>query len=145
MKFKRLLIVAFLLVATVVGLRVVAVAQTSSTQVTPPPKSILNLRTSELPKGSVLESEMLTATMAPKEVSIWHTHSSPVFAYTISGAYVVDFKSGQPPITIAAGKAIMEPINTVVRARNPSATEPAQLVLFQIRKPGTPFLNPVAK
>lgn len=142
MKIKQLLIAAFVILASVVGFNVFAVAQTSSTQPTPPPASILNVKTSDLPKDSLLETEMLTATMAPGDVSIWHTHQSPVFAYTISGSYVVDFKSGQPSITVPAGKALMEPINQVVRARNPSSTSPAKLVLFQVRKPGTAFLDP---
>lgn len=145
MRIKQFLMVAIFVVSIFIGFRVVAVAQSSSTQTTPPPSSILNVETSDLPKGSVLESEMLAATMVPKEVSIWHTHRSPVFAYTISGAYVVDFQSGKPSITIPAGKAIMEPINEVVRARNPSSQQPAKLVLFQVREPGTPFLDPINK
>lgn len=145
MKIKQLLLAVFLVVATLVGFRVVVIAQTPSTPVTPPPTSVLNVKTKEIPQVSLLEAEMLTATIAPKEVSIWHTHASPVFAYTISGSYVVDFQSGEPSITIPAGKAVMEPINVVVRARNPSSTQPAQLVLFQLRKPGTAFLDPVSK
>ena len=145
MRIKQYLIVVILAISTFIGFRVVAVAQSSSTQTTPPPASILNVKTSDLPKGTVLESEMLAATLAPKEVSIWHTHRSPVFAYTISGVYVVDFQSGKPSITIPAGKAIMEPINEVVRARNPNSEQPAKLVLFQVRKPGTPFLDPISK
>lgn len=145
MKIKQFLIVMMFVMSTFIGFRVVAVAQSSSTPATPPPLSVLNVKTRDLPKGSVLEGEMLTATIAPKEVSIWHTHKSPVFAYTISGAYVVDFQSGKPSITIPAGKAIMEPINEVVRARNPSSGQPAKLVLFQVREPGTHFLDPVSK
>ncbi len=145
MRIKQLLIVAMFVVATLIGFRVVAVAQSTSTQTTPAPSSILNSKTGDLPKGSVSESEMLVATVAPKEVSIWHTHKYPVFAYTISGSYVVDFQSGKPSITIPAGKAIMEPVNEVVRARNPSSKQPAKLVLFQVREPGTPFLDPVSK
>ncbi len=55
----------------------------------------------------------------------------------------MDFQSGESSITVPAGKAIMEPINAVVRARNLSTEEPASLVLFQVRKPGTAFLDPV--
>lgn len=144
MKVKQLLIAALLVITTVVGFRVMTLAQTPASQVTPPPATILDEKTGDLPKGAMAQTEMLTATMAPGETSIWHVHKAPVFAYTISGEYVVDFKSGQPSITIPAGKAVMEPINVVVRARNPSTTQPAQLVLFQAREPGTDFLYPVS-
>ncbi|WP_298908590.1 hypothetical protein [uncultured Nostoc sp.] len=107
--------------------------------------TVLNVKTKDIPKVPVLESEILTATLAPGEISIWHTYASPVFAYTISGSYSVDFQSGEPSIIVPAGKAIIEPINLVVRARNTSTTEPASLVLFQLRKPGTAFLDPVNK
>jgi quercetin dioxygenase-like cupin family protein len=145
MKVKQAILVVLLVVILGVGYWGISLAQTPAKQVTPEPTRVLSVKTSELPKESVLESEMLTATIAPGDVSIWHTHGSPVFAYTISGEYVVDFKSGQPSISVPAGKAIMEPINTVVRARNPSSTQPATLVLFQLRKPGTAFLDPVSK
>jgi quercetin dioxygenase-like cupin family protein len=144
MKVRHLVIAAFLVLIAVIGVRAFAVAQTSPSQ-TPPPTSVLKEETHELPQVSVLESEILTATVAPGDVSEWHTHRAPVFAYTVSGSYVVDFQSGQPSITIPAGKAIAEPINVVIRARNPSSTEPAKLVLFQLREPGTPFLDPVSK
>ncbi|MGI8504973.1 MAG: cupin domain-containing protein [Hassallia sp.] len=145
MKIKQVLPVVLLVVMLVVGYWGISFAQAPAKQFTPEPSVVLNEKVSDLPKAAVLESEMLTATLAPGEVSIWHTHASPVFAYTISGEYIVDFKSGEPSIRIPAGKAIKEPINAVVRARNPSSTVPAQLVLFQIRKPGTAFLDPVSK
>ncbi|MEH2071451.1 MAG: cupin domain-containing protein [Nostoc sp.] len=143
MKVKQVIIVVLVVVVLGVGYWSISLAQPPAKPVAAEPTVVLNVKTSELPKASVLESEMLTATMAPGEASIWHTHGSPVFAYTISGEYVVDFKSGQPSIAVPAGKAIMEPINVAVRARNPSSTEPATLVLFQMRKPGTTFLDPI--
>ncbi|MEI2578685.1 cupin domain-containing protein [Scytonema sp. PRP1] len=145
MKVKQVLVVVLLVVMLGVGYWGSSFAQAPPKQFTPEPTSVLNIKTSEIPKVSELQSEILTATMAPGEVSIWHTHKAPVFAYTMSGSYVVDFQSGQPSVTVPAGKAIIEPINLVVRARNPSSTEPATLVLFQVRKPGTAFLDPVSK
>lgn len=143
MKLKQTLIALLLVVIALVGFRAFAGAQTAPNQ-TPPPTSVLMEAVDEVPQVSVLESEILTATVAPGDVSEWHTHRAPVFAYTVSGSYVVDFQSGQPSITIPVGQAIVEPINVVIRARNPSSSEPAELVLFQLREPGTPFLDPVA-
>lgn len=143
MKLKQILVALLLVVIALAGVRAFAVAQTAPNQ-TPPPTSVLKEAVDEVPQVSVLESEILTATVAPGDVSEWHTHRAPVFAYTVSGSYVVDFQSGQPSITIPAGQAIVEPINVVIRARNPSVSEPAELVLFQLREPGTPFLDPVA-
>lgn len=145
MRVKQVIFGLFIMIVFVVGIREISLAQTPAKQFTPAPTIALNVKTNDIPKVPVLESEILTATLAPGEVSIWHTHASPVFAYTISGSYSVDFQSGEPSIIVPAGKAIMEPINLVVRARNPSTTEPASLVLFQVRKPGTAFLNPVNK
>ncbi|WP_375511658.1 cupin domain-containing protein [uncultured Nostoc sp.] len=145
MRVKQVIFGLFLVIAFVVGIREISLAQTPTKHFTPAPTIVLNVKTFDIPKVPVLESEILTATLAPGEVSIWHTHASPVFAYTISGSYSVDFKSGEPSIIVPAGKAIIEPINLVVRARNTSTTEPASLVLFQLRKPGTAFLDPVNK
>lgn len=144
MKMKQILIALLLTVIALVGFRAFAVAQTAPNQ-TPPPTTVLKEMVGEVPQVSMLESEILTATVAPGDVSEWHTHRAPVFAYTVRGSYVVDFQSGQPSITIPAGKAIVEPINVVIRARNPSSSEPAELVLFQLREPGTPFLDPVSE
>ncbi|MBW4456969.1 MAG: cupin domain-containing protein [Nostoc indistinguendum CM1-VF10] len=143
MRVKQVIFGLFLVLVLVVGIRQISLAQTSAKQFTPAPTTALNVKTSDIPKVSLLESEILTATLAPGEVSVWHTHASPVFAYTVSGSYAVDFQSGESSITVPAGKAIMEPINAVVRARNLSTEEPASLVLFQVRKPGTAFLDPV--
>lgn len=125
MKIKQVFLVVSLVVMLGVGYWGRSFAQTPPKQFTPEPTSVLNVKTSDIPKVSELQTEILTATMAPKEVSIWHTHKAPVLAYTISGSYGVDFQSGQPSIIVPAGKAIMEPINLVVRARNPSSTQPA--------------------
>ncbi|MBW4457501.1 MAG: cupin domain-containing protein [Nostoc indistinguendum CM1-VF10] len=143
MRVKQVIFGLFLVLVLVVGIKQISLAQTPAKQFTPAPTTALNVRTSDIPKVSLLEGEILTATLAPGEVSVWHTHASPVFAYTVSGSYAVDFQSGESSITVPAGKAIMEPINAVVRARNLSTEEPASLVLFQVRKPGTAFLDPV--
>jgi quercetin dioxygenase-like cupin family protein len=143
MRVKQVIFGLFIVLVLVVGIKQISLAQTPAKQFTPAPTTALNVMTSDIPKVSLLESEILTATLAPGEVSVWHTHASPVFAYTVSGSYAVDFQSGESSITVPAGKAIMEPINAVVRARNLSTEEPASLVLFQVRKPGTAFLDPV--
>ncbi len=143
MRVKQVIFGLFIVLVLVVGIKQISLAQTPAKQFTPAPTTALNVMTSDIPKVSLLESEILTATLAPGEVSVWHTHASPVFAYTVSGSYAVDFQSGESSITVPAGKAIMEPINAVVRARNLSTAEPASLVLFQVRKPGTAFLDPV--
>ena len=96
MRVKQVIFGLFLVIAFVVGIREISLAQTPTKDFTPAPTIVLNVKTKDIPKVQVLESEILTATLAPGEVSIWHTHASPVFAYTISGSYSVDFKSGEP-------------------------------------------------
>jgi quercetin dioxygenase-like cupin family protein len=109
---------------------------------TPPPTTVLDVKTGDIPCQAQLEANVLVATIAPSDASVWHTHDAPVFAYTESGSYAVDFGDGRPSINVPAGKAIMEPVHTVLRARNPSSTVPAKVVLFQLRGPNTPFLRP---
>ncbi|MBP5976121.1 cupin domain-containing protein [Brasilonema sp. CT11] len=145
MKLKQVLLVILLVVMLGVGYSSISFAQATPNQVTSELTSVLKVKTSELPKVSELEGEILTLTIAPGDIGIWHTHGSPAFAYVISGECIVDSRSGEPSITLPAGKAIMEPINVVGRARNPSLTEPAKLVLFQLRKPGTAFLDVVSQ
>jgi quercetin dioxygenase-like cupin family protein len=120
-----------------------ATASAASRQYTSPPTTVLNLKTGDIPRETPLEATVLVATIAPGNATVWHAHDAPVFAYTESGSYDVDFGDGRPSKSVPAGKAIMEPTHTVIRARNPSPTLPAKIVLFQLRSPSTPFLRPL--
>jgi quercetin dioxygenase-like cupin family protein len=145
MKVKQVLLVVLLVVMLGVGYSSISFAQATPNQLTSESTTVLKVKTSELPKVPELEGQILTLTIAPGEIGIWHTHPSPVFVYTISGEWIADFQSEQPSITVPAGKAIMEPANVVGRIRNASLTEPAKLVVFQLIKPGTALLYPVSK
>ncbi|MBW4635865.1 MAG: hypothetical protein KME30_29475 [Iphinoe sp. HA4291-MV1] len=68
MKVKQALLVVLLVVMLGVGYWSISFAQTPSKQFTPEPTKVLNVKTSDIPKVSVLESEILTATMAPGEL-----------------------------------------------------------------------------
>lgn len=117
-----------------------APAQAPAREATPP-KVVLDAVSTAMPRSARQQGHILTATMAPGDSSLWHTHAYPVWAYTSSGDYLVEFQDGRPPISVPAGQAILEPVHAVIRARN-AGREPAVLVLFQVTTPGTPFLRP---
>jgi quercetin dioxygenase-like cupin family protein len=127
----------------IAAIAAIGAATAASRPYTSPPKTVLDVKTADIPRETPLEGTVLVATIAPGDASLWHTHDAPVFAYTESGSYVVDFGDRRPSINVPAGKAIMEPIHTVIRARNPSQTVTAKIVVFQIRSPSTPFLRPL--
>ena len=48
---------------------------------------------------------------------------------------------GRPSRTVAAGQGLVEPVGVVMRAVNPSATVPLQLLIVQVSDPAKPFLH----
>lgn len=68
-----------------------------------------------------------------------HFHPGPVFVYVIQGELTVDV-DGMDRQVIKAGQLYEEPINRVMQGRNLSATEPLQVVIFQVNEPGKPLM-----
>ena len=107
----------------------------------PPPPAVSHAETTDIPKGSKHAAHVYSAILAPGQVTTWHTHTAPVFVYVVEGTFLLEMQ-GKASLEARTGQAIMEPVRTVMRGKNPSATAPAHVVMFQVNAPGKPFLNP---
>ena len=95
-----------------------------------------------LPRDDKQMVRVLTASFKPGDKTVAHTHRFPVTVYVLEGSFTLELK-GQPPITVKAGQAMVEPPNVEMIGYNPSATEPTRVVIFYVSAPNTPFLDPL--
>ncbi len=88
------------------------------------------------------EASVIILTLAPGEHGHPHEHTGPVFAYILKGSIENQVDPGQPK-TYRAGDYFYEPPMHVHRMmRNLSATEPAEVLVFQVGEKGKPFTIP---
>ena len=95
-----------------------------------------------MPRGERQEVQVLTASIAPGQATVFHTHRFPVTVYMLEGAFTLEME-GREPVTVRAGQSLVEPPNVRMTGRNRSATETIRLVIFYVGDPGTPFLDPI--
>ncbi len=95
-----------------------------------------------MPRGERQEVQVLTATIAPGQRTVFHTHRHPVTVYMLEGAFTLEME-GREPVTVRAGQSMVEPPNVRMTGYNRSATETIRLVIFYVGEPGTPFLDPI--
>ena len=95
-----------------------------------------------MPRGERQEVQVLTATIAPGQSTVFHTHRFPVTVYILEGAFTLEME-GRGPITVRAGQSMVEPPHVRMTGFNRSATETIRLVIFYVAEPGTPFLDPI--
>ena len=95
-----------------------------------------------MPRGEKQEVQVLTATIAPGQSTVFHTHRFPVTVYMLEGAFTLEME-GREPVTVRAGQSLVEPPNVRMTGFNRSATETIRLVIFYVADPGTPFLHPI--
>jgi len=67
-----------------------------------------------------------------------HFHHAHTFVYVMDGAIAIH-EDGKSPITYETGQAFHEPPGFRHGARNPSATKPVRLVIFQAPLKGQPL------
>jgi quercetin dioxygenase-like cupin family protein len=130
---------------TVLGLGLVAsIVTVLSTAQEPPARPQLLLReiVQGMPRGDKQEIRVLTATLKPGDKTVFHTHRFPVSVYILEGAFTLEME-GREPITVKAGQAMVEPPNVKMTGYNRSSAEPAQVVIFYVSDPDTPFLDPI--
>jgi quercetin dioxygenase-like cupin family protein len=106
----------------------------------PDPNFVLKQIAPTLPTKEQLEVRVRTSTIQPGAVGQWHTHPTPPIVYVGEGTLSVERKDGETVHT-QAGQAVIEPINTVIRATNKGQT-PAKLVIFQVSPPEVPESHP---
>jgi quercetin dioxygenase-like cupin family protein len=68
-----------------------------------------------------------------------HLHTGPVYVYVLEGSFMID-EQGKEPRTFEAGELYKEPIGTPMQARNPKASEPLKLLVFQVTPKGEPSM-----
>jgi len=109
-----------------------------------PARPDLQLRESVtgMPRGATQEVQVLTATIAPGQSTVFHTHAFPVTVYVLEGTFTLELQ-GRETMVVRAGQAMIEPPNVPMTGHNRSATETARVVIFFVADPGTPFLHPL--
>jgi len=68
-----------------------------------------------------------------------HYHTGDVFLYVLEGELVLEFE-GQEPETLGPGKAYHESVNKVMTALNPSTTQGAKVIVFQVGAKDEPLM-----
>ena len=104
------------------------------------PKMVLQENVAGMPRGETQQVRVLTASFAPGDKTVFHTHRSPVTVYVLEGRFTLELE-GRAPVVVAAGEAYVEPPNVRMTGYNRSATEPLRVVIFYVSDPGTPFLD----
>lgn len=104
------------------------------------PNFVLKQIAPTLPTKEQLEVRVRTSTIQPGAMGQWHTHPTPPIVYVVEGTLSVERKDGETVHT-QAGQAVIEPINTIIRATNKGQT-PVKLVIFQVSPPEVPESHP---
>ena len=117
-----------------VGVTTTAAAQ-GMAQLTP----VLRENVAGLPGGAV-EIRVLSAILRPGDVTPRHSHRFPVTICVHQGVFTLEL-DGQPPMDIGAGQAFVEPPGVDMIGRNLGKV-PAQMTMFYVCEPGTPFADP---
>src|SRR5215469_6550813 len=96
------------------------------------------LMTKDLPDVPGKEGLIETVVLSPGEVVPAHRHNADVFAYVLEGSIVTQLE-GHGPQTVHTGESFYEsPGDVHIASRNASATQPARLLVFFVKKIGTP-------
>ena len=119
-----------------------AIVSPGAAQAPARPELVLRQTVSGMPRGEQQDVQVLTATIAPGQRTVFHTHRFPVTVYMLEGAFTLDME-GREPVTVRAGQSMVEPPNVRMTGYNHSATDTIRLVIFYVGDVGTPFLDPV--
>ena len=88
-------------------------------------------------------AQMLIVKYAPGYEAPGHTHPGLLYGYVLEGEFTTEV-DGQPLTTYTKGQAFHEPAGAVHRiSRNPSTTEPLELLIFIVAEEGKPLAAPV--
>ena len=130
--FKRILALAFLVVASLVLTRPLMAQET----ITP-------IITHALAAAPGSEALMYTVDFPPGFSSSIHRHDAQVSVYVLEGSVVMQVKGGKE-VTLGPGQSFYENPNDIhVVSRNASNSKPATFLVFLIHKKDTPLVIPV--
>lgn len=124
------------------ALSTIGVASPCAAQALARPELVQREVVTGMPRGERQEIQVLTATIAPGQSTVFHTHRFPVTVYMLEGAFTLEME-GREPVTVRAGQSLVEPPDVRMIGYNRSATERIRLVIFYVGDPGTPFLDPI--
>jgi quercetin dioxygenase-like cupin family protein len=132
--------------STVIGIALAyllgsAAAATAQQAAPARPEQVLREIVQGMPRGERQEVRVLTATIAPGNQTVYHTHRFPVTVYILEGAFTLEME-GRAPVTVSAGQAMTEPPNVKMTGYNRSTTQPVRVIIFYVSDPDTPFLDP---
>jgi quercetin dioxygenase-like cupin family protein len=105
-----------------------------------PDPAVLREVVQGMPTGPQQEIRVLTASFAPGDRTVTHTHRFPVTVYVLEGVFTLELE-GRAPIEVRAGQALVEPHDVTMTGYNRSARERTRVVIFYVSDPGTPFLD----
>lgn len=105
------------------------------------PELVLREAVEGMPRGSRQEVQILTATIAPGQSTVFHTHRFPVAVHVLEGSFTLEME-GRETVTVPAGRAMVEPAHVRMTGHNRGAG-PTRVVIFYVADPGTPFLDPI--
>ncbi len=117
-------------------------AMGAAAQETARPNLLLREVVQGMPRGERQEVQVLTATIAPGQATVFHTHRFPVTVYVLEGAFTLEME-GREAVTVPAGGALVEPPHVRMTGFNRSGAEAARVLIVYVAEPGTPFLDPV--
>ena len=106
------------------------------------PNLVLRETVPGMPRGERQEIQVLTATIAPGQATVFHTHRFPVTIHVLEGTFTLEME-GRETAVVRAGQSMVEPPNVRMTGYNRHATEPMRVVIFYVADPGTPFLDPL--
>lgn len=66
-----------------------------------------------------------------------HYHTGPVYLYVLEGSFTID-EQGKERRTFEAGELYKEPVGAPMQARNLDASEPLEVLVFQVSAKGEP-------
>jgi quercetin dioxygenase-like cupin family protein len=96
------------------------------------------LMTKDLPDIPGKEGLIETVLLSPGEVVPAHRHGADVFAYVLKGSVITQVKGSKPETVHAGGVFYESPTDVHIASRNASQTEPAELLVFFVKRIGAP-------
>jgi quercetin dioxygenase-like cupin family protein len=100
--------------------------------------TVTRLMTKDLPDLPGKEGMVETVDFAPGEVSLPHRHNADLFVYVLEGSVITQVKGGGLQTVHAGGVFYESPTDLHIVSRNASDTQPAKLLVFYVKKKGTP-------
>ena len=96
----------------------------------------------DLPDIEGREAVILEVEYPPGVASASHRHNAHTFVYVLEGTVVMQVAGGEPQILVAGQTFYESPDDVHTVSRNASDTEPAKILVFFIKKIGTPVSEP---